>query len=257
MRFGWKHGALAGAGAAIIGASALLATRALATHDPAWPAAAIQLTAPALALPPGFGVKRVYLDAGHGAEDNRGNVGALGQLEQDFTLSLAEAVRDELTRSQHFEVKLCRERGQLRAYGERVAEAAAWRADVFVSLHSDVRRPDVGGFSVLWSDDGADPLAARRLALARHLARRLAALGLPAYAGEEYEGLYAGDDTPGVFVDRHPHGERIFVLRATTMPAVIVETHNAKNAAEARRWEEPAVRLAFARALALAIADLR
>jgi N-acetylmuramoyl-L-alanine amidase len=45
------------------------------------------------------------------------------------------------------------------------------------------------------------------------------------------------------------------VLRSTTMPAIIVETHNAKNAAEARRWEEPAVRTAFARALATALAE--
>ncbi len=222
----------------------------------AWPAPEAQLSQPALVFDKTPRVRRVYLDAGHGAEDNVGNRGALGQLEQDFTLALALDVAGVLTSTGHYEVKVCREPGALVGYAERVSEADAWPADVFVSLHSDVRRPDGTGYSVLWSDEGPPELIERRLGLARAMATSLARLGLPAYDGDEYAGLYEGDPMPGVFVDRHAPHQRIFVLRKPAMPSIIVETHNAKSVSEARRWDEPAVRDAFGRALALALAAL-
>lgn len=219
-----------------------------------WPAKHAELAQPALVFEEGFVTRRIYLDAGHGAEDNVGNRGALGQLEQDFTLSLAVDVAVILEATGHFEVRVSRKAGELVAYADRVAAADGWPADVFVSLHSDVRRPEGIGYSVLWSDEGAAALTERRVALARKMATELGALGLPAYGGSEYAGLYAGDPVAGVFVDRHLPHQRIFVLRRPTMPSIIVETHNAKSVPEAQRWDEPEVRQAFAAALAQAVA---
>ena len=50
-----------------------------------WPAAQGQLSVAALDSPPNFGQRRVYLDAGHGAEGNSGNRSAYCEDEQDFT----------------------------------------------------------------------------------------------------------------------------------------------------------------------------
>lgn len=223
---------------------------------PTWPDEGATLTVPQLVFDESGGVKRVYLDAGHGAAGNTGNLGVLGIDEQDFTLSLAQDVAAILTETGHFEIRVCREKGEVVPYAKRIMDAEQWRADVFVSLHSDVRSPEGIGYSVLWSDEGDEAIAEARLALARAMAQQLAALSLPAYGGEEYADSYAGGNVPGVFVDRHEEGKRIFVLRKPTMPSIIVETHNAKSEDEARRWQEPAVRRAFAHALALAVDGL-
>ena len=71
------------------------------------------------------------------------------------------------------------------------------------------------------------------------------------YPGQEYEGLYAAEPgAAGAFVDRHADAKRLMVLRRTSMPAVIVETHNALDPREAARWDEAHTREAFAMALA-------
>ena len=240
---------------------------------PTWPAGDAPVAAPVVTFPADFGTQRVFVDAGHGAEDNTGNRSALCRDEQDFTLALAGDLAAALAATGHFEVKVSREPGVLVPYRERVGVAEQWGAAVFISLHSDVRgkttpwSPDgrqrcprsrqAPGFTVLWSDEGEPSLRTRRLQLARSLAHQLEAMGLPAYDGTDYQGLYGADDQqPGVFVDRHPPGERIFVLRKPTMPSVIVETHNAVDDREALRWEEARVRQAFAASVAAALVEL-
>lgn len=233
------------------------------TSPPAWPDARASLSQVPAAIPPGFGTRRVYLDAGHGAPGNSGNKSAFCRDEQTFTLSLAEELGAALARTGHFEVKLSRGRDQLVPYADRVREAEAWPADVLLSLHSDVRgkrelwqpEPDTScsrsrtapGFSLLWSDHGEASLGARRVALARALARSMESAGFLAYDGSDYVNTYAPDaQQPGVFVDRHPTSERVFVLWRPSLPSVIVETHNALDDREAVRWEEPGTRAAFA-----------
>lgn len=251
------------AAAALLGASTLAWVVLARTETPAaWPADGAALTPPAVAFPPSFGRRHVFLDPGHGAAGNTGNRSSRCEDEQDFTLSLALDVAPRLEATGHFTVTLSRGPGQLVPYRDRVAAAA--EADVFVSLHSDVRGAaepdrecptsrDAPGFSVLWSDDGAAELVASRQALARTTAEALRALGLTAYDGDEYTGLYEGDAVEGVFVDRHEPGKRIFVLRQPTMPSIIIETHNAWDDREAARWEEEGTRAAFADALAAAL----
>ncbi len=236
----------------VAGAAAVVVGITWTAWPAAWPAASAQLEIPA--LPEGGEPRRIYLDAGHGAEDNVGNRGALDQLEQSFTLALATDIQQALADVAGVEIRVSRAEGELVAYRDRVSAAEAWPADVFISLHSDVRHPDAVGFSILWSDEGDASLVTRRVTLARSMAEQLSAIGLPAYNGDEYVGLYEGDLTDGVFVDRHQTHQRIFVLRKPTMPSIIIETHNAKSVPEARRWEEAAVRRAFAHALARVLA---
>ena len=221
-------------------------------------------------FPPGFGVRRVVLDPGHGAPGNSGNKNAFCRDEQSFTLELAEELASALTQTGHFEVKLTRRGSELTPYAERIRLADAWPADVFLSLHSDVRgkaepwqqEPNVTctrsraapGFSILWSDHG-DPTTAR-LGLSRAFGHALEAAGFLPYAGADYHATYAPDDMQrGVFVDRHAPSERIFVLWRPAMPSIIVETHNALDDREARRWNEPETRAAFAHAVQRALAQ--
>jgi N-acetylmuramoyl-L-alanine amidase len=237
-----------------------------------WPGPAAVLSPPPFAAPEGFGVRRVYIDAGHGARDNRGAVSSYCVDEQDFTLAAALAVAARLEATGHFEARLSRDGSRLVEYRDRIAEAAAWGAEAFVSIHSDVRgrfemwSPSPGlscrrslaapGFSVLWSDEGDAALAERRVDLARRAARRMRETGFPPYTGAEYTGLYEADAAePGVFVDRHAPDQRIFILRRTTMPAILIETHHALDPREAARWNEPGTLDAFSAALAAALVD--
>lgn len=213
----------------------------------------------------------VYLDAGHGAKDNPGNTSCFCVEEQQFTLSLSMDVAADLEELGAFEVIQSRREDQLVQYGERVDTARRARADVFVSLHSDIRgdaadewSPDgaaicrrsveAPGFSVLYSDEGTEHLVTSRRRLADSIASALLEAQFIPYLGAEYKNLYEPiPSETGVFVDRHEDKKRIFVLRRTTMPAVIVETHNALDPREALAFEDPIVRRLFSRALAKGI----
>ncbi len=222
------------------------------------------------------GVKRsrpvvVYLDAGHGAADNPGNTGTFCGAEQDFTRELALDVIAYLEEIRQLVVIPSRTGGKPISYSDRIAEARREKADVFVSLHSDIRgthrdewSPNAGlsckrsfdapGFSVLYADEGDNTLVTKRLSLAHAISESMIDVGFVPYEGAEYRDLYEGTPaSEGVFVDRHAPDKRIYVLRRTTMPAVIVETHNALDPREAIAWQEPIVRRAFALALGRAV----
>ena len=223
-------------------------------------------------VPDGFGRRKIVVDPGHGAPGNKGNVSAWCQDEQDFTLSLARHLAATLRATGHFEVRLTRQTSDV-PYPVRVREAEEWGADAFVSLHSDVRgasepwspregvvcyRTDQApGFAVLYSDEADPQSVARRLRLATVVAAKLSAAGFPAYDGAEYARSYAPAPSGlGVFVDRHPSDKRIYVLRHASMPAVLIETHNALHGREAARFEEDATRQAFDAAVVAALLEV-
>lgn len=252
--------------------SSFALARTLARHPAeTWPSLAAPLHARAAMFSAGFTPKRVLVDAGHGAPGNSGNRSAFCVDEQDFTSSLAEDLSRALEATGHFETKQSRYGKDLVPYAERIRLAESWGADVILSLHSDVRgraepwQPranasclhdhDAPGFSVLFSDQGEGELASHRRQLGRALAGELESAGFLAYDGTEYQTDYAGDDVRGVFVDRHRESERIFVLWRPRIPSVIIETHNALDEREAMRWNEPATRAEFAKAVAAALAS--
>jgi N-acetylmuramoyl-L-alanine amidase len=236
-----------------------------------WPGEEAPLVAPALRFPAGSGLVRVMIDPGHGAPDNHGNTGSFCAEEQDTMLQVAVALADRLEATGHVVVRLTREGGRLVEYAARLEEAAAWEADAFVSLHSDVRgkaerwspapgldcpvATDAPGFAVLFSDEGGPAPVARRLALGRAVARRMSEAGFLPYGGTGYTGLYAPDEEAGLFVDRHAPEQRIFVLRRAAMPSILIETHNALDPREAERWMEAPTLDAFAAAVAAALGD--
>ena len=235
----------------------------------AWPADDAKVVALALPTTPTRKV-RVFVDAGHGAPDNHGNVGCLCQLEQDHTARVAQYLSFVLAATGRFEVKNSRPPGEVLAYRPRIAAAEAWKAEVIISLHSDARglayeypqgdggmcwrSSEAPGFSVLWNDEG--PALAAREKLGRAVGARLREAGFFEYGGVDYADLYRQDDEErSGWIDKRPLKQRVFFLRASQIPTVIIETHHALDVREVARWEELATLDAFSFAVAAAVLD--
>jgi N-acetylmuramoyl-L-alanine amidase len=238
-----------------------------------WPDTDTPMLAPVLEVPEGYTPKRIYIDAGHGARGNAGNVGSYCQSEGDFTLRVGQDLATRLRATGQFEVRTSRDIGELVSYQARVGEADAWGADAFISLHSDVRgtsyawapepglscpsSEEVPGFTVLWSDAGSSDLQAARLHLARQVATQLSDAGFGVCDCGGYWPDYEQDDEhQAVWVDRHKPGGRIYVLRRPTMPSIIIETHNAWDTRDVDRWDEERTLDHFGRALTAALFTL-
>ena len=235
---------------------------------PRFPDAQVRLSPLRATFPERFGVRRVFIDPGHGTGTNSGMTSVHCTEEQAINLATAKALKKRLEATGHFRVRLARKDASGPTYKKRLAAARRWRAEVLLSLHADARGASVRwsprpgaecprsdeqpGFSILWSNDGAEPLVERRHRLARALARRMTETGLPAYDGYDYGGLYDGDDVRGVFRDRRG----LYMLRRPPMPSVIIETHHAWHLQEATRWGAPATGVAFASAVVAALIDL-
>ncbi len=214
---------------------------------------------------------RVFIDAGHGTPNNRGNRGVHCEYEEVHTLQVAKSLGAFLS-TKGMAVKLSRD-NDTPSYAARLEAAQKWKADLLISIHSDARfvpgspmppapAPDATtclenntqpGFSVLWSDEGTSSLKAQRHRLGQSMARQLIAAQFTAYHGADYQGLYTADAQPGGFIDAHPKALRIFLLRRPTMPSVIIETHHALDRLEVELWKKPETLQRFAAALELAI----
>lgn len=233
---------------------------------PTWPEAGSPLRVLPPPAPPGRRL-RVVVDAGHGAPGNEGNTSVRCEKEQDFTRRVQDEVVKRLADAPELEVRAGRPDVSLVDYGSRISTFNEWNADAVVSLHSDARagfgvevHPVTGcwsalgasGFSILYSDEGAAPLARRRERLAREMALAMSAAGFGTYALGYSDESYA-EVAPGVFVDRHPKGKRIRMLRGTAVPTIIVETHQAFDPDEAERWTEAGTLDAFAAAVRAAV----
>lgn len=215
---------------------------------------------------------RVFVDAGHGAPDNHGNTGCFGQQEEDHTRLVARHLAFVLSALGTFEVALSRDAPGPK-YAARIAAAKAFRADAIISLHSDARglaRPwwpyhdervfwwnaDAPGFSVLWSDEGTSATVAGRERLGRAVGARLREAGFLAYDGYDYASLYRQDDVEASgFIDIRPKKKRVYFLRVSSIPTVIIETHHALDPEEVLRWDEARTLDDFSLAVAAAVLD--
>lgn len=87
----------------------------------------------------------IVLDAGHGGNDS-GAIGASGQLEKTFTLSLVQKVYDILLLDPLFEPHMTRTDDTYVEIAERAAIANRLNADVLISIHGNTfTDPEVGG----------------------------------------------------------------------------------------------------------------
>jgi N-acetylmuramoyl-L-alanine amidase len=82
---------------------------------------------------------RVMIDPGHGGKDS-GAIGPTGLKEKDVVLAIGRLVREKLSRSGEYDVRMTRDTDVFIPLEERTAMANKARADVFVSLHINASR---------------------------------------------------------------------------------------------------------------------
>lgn len=168
----------------------------------------------------------VVVDPGHGGPDP-GAIGIGGIREKDIVLDISlqvasilekSGVQAILTRSQDIDLDL----------EPRVQMAERADAAVFVSIHAnaiDMSRPDINGLETYYYDSG--------LELARVI----------------HSNILQNIDVR----DRRVRSARFYVLRRTSMPAVLVETGFVTGREDAARLATPAYRSQMAAAIARGI----
>ena len=170
------------------------------------------------------GATVVVIDPGHGGAD-AGAVGINGLQEKNVVLSISTQVTEKLRR-QGINAVLTRRGDQEIDLAPRVATAEGARARVFVSIHANaisMSRPDINGVETYYyaSSEGY------RLARSIH-SQILRSLSV---------------------TDRGVRQARFYVLRNTSMPAVLVETGFVTGAQDARNLASSAYRTKLAEAI--------
>jgi N-acetylmuramoyl-L-alanine amidase len=182
-----------------------------------------------LSLPPlGENLPRVVIDPGHGGQDS-GAVGIDGMKEKDIVLSIALDV-EEILRKQDIDVVMTRDSDVFISLEGRTDLANDVNADLFVSIHANainLSRPDVSGLETYYYQSG------RRLAEVIHWSV-----------------------LNGVKIDdRSIRRARFFVLRHSTMPAVLVEVGFVTGATDAANLQDADHRRQMAEAIARGIVE--
>lgn len=150
---------------------------------------------------------KIFIDQGHNPTGHNTGAQGFGVKEQDVTYQVGVYLADMLRGNSNFEVRLSRNTPEevlgtsnstsLRA---RVDEANAWPADYFISIHANANvNPDI---------HGTECYVYRAFTAAYDL------------AGDILEGIVRRVGTKDNGVRTNPS---LYVLRKTTMPAVLVE----------------------------------
>ena len=169
----------------------------------------------------------VVIDPGHGGRDP-GAVGIGGLQEKVVVNDIAPKVA-EILREQGVNVVMTRESDIEVDLAPRVQTAERANASIFVSIHANaisMSRPDVNGLETFYASDSG-----QRLANTVH-DTVLRAMGMR---------------------DRRVRSARFYVIRRTSMPAILVETGFVTGAEDAPNLADPAWRERMAEAIAQGI----
>ena len=165
---------------------------------------------------------KVVIDAGHNPQGINAGAEGQGYREQDLVYVVAQDLARLLRANGNFEVRLTRNTpdevlgtSNATSLQERVRLANEWPADYFISIHANAStNPAVNGTEVYtYRDTGA----------AHELAQEI------------QEAIVAEMDMRDIGVKTNPS---LYVLRRTTMPAVLVELGFITNAEDVRKMAE-------------------
>ena len=171
---------------------------------------------------------RIVLDPGHGGDDP-GTIGIGGFREKDVVLPISLDVA-EILRKQDIDVIMTRDTDNFISLEGRTDLANDIDADLFVSIHANainLSRPDVNGLETYYYKSG------RRLAELIHWS------------------IFNGVEVDNRGIRR----ARFFVLRHSTMPAVLVEVGFLTGAVDASRLKDPNHRRRMAESIARGIVE--
>ena len=152
-------------------------------------------------------IYKIFVDQGHNPENPNAGAEANGVREQDVTYEVGVRLAELLRANPHFEVRLSRNSpteqlgtSNATSLAARVNAANSWGADYFISLHCNA--------STVTTASGSEAY--------------VYSVGSAAYyLGEQIlSGLHYATGLPNRGVRTNPG---LYVLRRTTMPAVLVE----------------------------------
>ncbi len=165
---------------------------------------------------------KIVVDAGHNPQGVNAGAEGNGYREQDLVYAVAEDLAALLEADDRFEVRLTRPTPETvlgttnaESLRERVRIANEWPADYFISIHANAStNPSVNGTEVYtYRDTGA----------AHELAEEI------------QDAIVEELNMRDIGVKTNPS---LYVLRRTTMPAVLVELGFITNAEDARKMAE-------------------
>jgi N-acetylmuramoyl-L-alanine amidase len=165
----------------------------------------------------------VVVDPGHGGGD-AGAIGIGGLREKDIVIDISRQVA-AILEQQGLQAIMTRQDDREIELEPRVQLADRVNATLFVSIHAnaiDMTRPDVNGIETYYYDSGYE------------LARTI------------HNSLLQATGAP----DRRVRSARFYVLRKTSMPAVLLEVGFVTGAEDAPKLADPAYRTRLAQAIA-------
>ena len=215
---------------------------------------------PRAAAPPPSPVRkhrvRVMIDPGHGGKDP-GAIGPTGLKEKDVVLAIGRRIREKLSRTGEFDVRMTRDEDVFIPLEERTAMANKGRADIFVSLHINAsRNRRAEGFSTYVLSRGASnredlELAARENGVPVRKLQGVKFIIDDMFTGaRKNESLRLAKTVNDAVVRHVSHRYRdvqslglkqapFYVLVGARMTAVLVEASFISNAREESRLRDP------------------
>jgi N-acetylmuramoyl-L-alanine amidase len=174
------------------------------------------------------GRRVIAIDPGHGGNDT-GAIGIGGLREIDVVLPISTQVRDILEQN-GVQVVMTREYDREVELEPRTQLANRVNADLFISIHAnaiDMTRPDVNGIETYYFQSRSGQLLAQYI----------------------HNSVLQTTGAP----NRGVREARFYVLRHTSMPAVLVEVGFVTGAQDAQKLADPAYRSVMAEAIARGI----
>jgi N-acetylmuramoyl-L-alanine amidase len=217
----------------------------------------------------------VAIDAGHGGQDP-GAIGRGGTREKDVVLEIARALARRVDAEPGMKAYLTRDGDRFLVLRDRMNQARAARADLFVSVHADsIANRSVAGSSVyVLSDRGASSEAARWLAERENaadlkggvslsdkngaLASVLMDLSQTASIGasmEAAERVLTQLDRIGNIRKSQVQQAGFLVLKSPDIPSMLVETAYISNLSEERKLRSSGYQQALANAIFSGVRD--
>lgn len=173
---------------------------------------------------------KIFIDQGHNPGGVNAGAEGFGLFEQDVTYQVGMYLFDILSRDPRFEARVSRETPEevlgfnnTSSLAERVYMANSWPADYFLSIHTNANEnPAI---------NGTEAYVFRERSQAYYLGEHIT----------EAISKRLGTVNKGVFT-----APSFYVLRNTSMPAVLVELAYITNAADAQKLENDQYQFAYA-----------
>ena len=214
----------------------------------------------------------LMLDPGHGGKDP-GAIGVSGTFEKHVAFAAAGELKRQLELDGRCRVALTRGRDVFIPLEERVAEAQARGAALFVSMHADaIADPSVRGASVYTLSDTASDAQSAALAVRENSADRFAGpqfRDMPPQVAQILGSLVRRETRAGAthlqhalvgsldralpMLDNPARHAHFVVLKAADIPSVLVEMGFMSNVADEAALRQAAHRARVAAAMRLAL----